>query len=132
MRDPYREEAADTPSAFVCGHCRQTVAPEADGTMHRNHCPHCLWSVHADLRPGDRRCGCRGEMEPIAVWIRRGGEWAIVHRCQKCGALRSNRVASDDNELALMSLAVRPLAMPPFPLDRLACGDLQTRAKEKL
>ncbi|MCJ7544600.1 MAG: RNHCP domain-containing protein, partial [Phycisphaerae bacterium] len=52
-------------------------------------------------------------------WIRQGGEWAIIHRCQRCGALRSNRIAGDDNELALMSLAVRPLAAPPFPLDRL-------------
>ena len=58
-------------------------------------------------------------MEPIAVWVRRDGEWAIVHRCRKCGALRTNRIAGDDNELALMSLAVRPLAQPPFPLDRL-------------
>ena len=33
---------------------------------------------------------------------------------------RINRIAGDDNELALMSLAVRPLASPPFPLDRLS------------
>ena len=55
-------------------------------------------------------------MEPVAVWIRQGGEWAII---QRCGALRSNRITGDDNGLALMSLAVRPLAAPPFPLDRL-------------
>jgi ribosome biogenesis GTPase len=61
-------------------------------------------------------------MEPIAVWVRPNGEWAIVHRCRKCGAVRTNRVAGDDNELALMSLAVRPLARPPFPLDRLDAG----------
>ena len=73
-----------------------------------------------DLRPGDRGCGCKGRMEPIAVWVRGDGEWAIVHRCQRCGAFRANRIAGDDNELALMSLAVRPLAEPPFPLDRLA------------
>jgi hypothetical protein len=75
-----------------------------------------------DLRPGDRRCGCKGLMEPIAVSVRRDGEWAIVHRCQRCKAIRANRIAGDDNELALMSLAVRPLAEPPFPLDRLAVG----------
>jgi hypothetical protein len=75
--------------------------------------------MHLDLRPGDRRCGCKGPMEPVAVWVRCGGEWAIIHRCQRCGALRSNRIAGDDNELALMSLAVRALANPPFPLDRL-------------
>ena len=26
-------------------------------------------------------------MEPIAVWVRRGGEWAVIHRCRRCGAL---------------------------------------------
>ena len=58
-------------------------------------------------------------MEPIAVWVRRAGEWALVHRCRKCGALRVNRIAGDDNELALISLAIRPLAQPPFALDAL-------------
>jgi len=58
-------------------------------------------------------------MEPIAVWVRKDGEWAIVHRCRKCGIVRTNRIAGDDNEIVLMSLAVRPLARPPFPLDRL-------------
>jgi len=58
-------------------------------------------------------------MEPIAVWVRPDGEWAIVHRCRQCGATRTNRIAGDDSTLALMSLAVRPLAQPPFPLDRL-------------
>ena len=106
--------------AFICQHCQQVVPGAAPGTAHRNHCPWCLWSLHVDLRPGDRRCGCRGLMEPIAVWVRREGEWAIVHRCRKCGAMRTNRIAGDDAELALMSLAVRPLAQPPFPLDRLA------------
>lgn len=110
--------AAD--AAFLCEHCHQTVEARAAGTAHRNHCPWCLWSLHVDLRPGDRRCGCRGAMEPIAVWVRGDGEWALVHRCTRCGAIRTNRIAGDDNALALMSLAARPLARPPFPLDRLA------------
>jgi hypothetical protein len=59
-------------------------------------------------------------MAPIAIWVRPDGEWAIVHRCDRCGAIRTNRIAGDDSELALMSLAARPLARPPFPLDRLA------------
>jgi len=58
-------------------------------------------------------------MEPIAVWVRRGGEWAIIHRCRRCGALRSNRVAADDNPLKLMSIALKPLSEPPFPLERM-------------
>jgi hypothetical protein len=107
------------PAAFVCGHCRQVVPGLAPGTEHRNHCPLCLWSKHVDIRTGDRRSGCQGLMEPIALWVRRGGEWAIVHRCDECGVLRANRIAGDDDGLALMSLAVRPLAQPPFPLDTL-------------
>ena len=109
-------------AAFICEHCSQTVSPEAAGTAHRNHCPRCLWSLHVDIRPGDRRCGCKGVMEPVAISVRYNGEWTIVHGCKRCSAVRINRIAGDDNELALMSLAVKPLAAPPFPLDRLASG----------
>lgn len=57
-------------------------------------------------------------MEPIAIWVRPDGEWALVHRCGTCKVVRVNRVAGDDNAWALMSLAARPIAMPPFPVDR--------------
>lgn len=59
-------------------------------------------------------------MEPIAITVRKNGEWGLVHRCQGCGELGTNRIAGDDNALLLMQLAVRPLANPPFPLDALA------------
>ena len=58
-------------------------------------------------------------MEPIAIAVRKGGEWVLIHRCSGCGTLDSNRSAADDNVLLLMQLAVRPLAQPPFPLDLL-------------
>jgi len=90
----------------------------APGTRHRNHCPTCLWSLHVDDDvPGDRAADCGGSMEPIAVQVREDGEWALVHRCAGCGAVRLNRIAGDDNPLALMRLAVRPLAHPAFPLE---------------
>lgn len=108
-----------SPSAFLCGHCNRTVPGEAPGTQHRNHCPHCLWSIHVDLRTGDRRSGCHGRMEPIGVTVRYDGDWALLHRCQSCGLIRMNRIAGDDNPLALISLAVRPLGNPPFPMDQL-------------
>lgn len=101
---------------FICKHCGVQVKPEGAGTHHRNHCPDCLFSIHLDNNPGDRAALCGGIMEPIGVWVRKGGEWAIIHRCSKCGSLSSNRIASDDNSLLLMSLAVKPLCMPPFPL----------------
>jgi len=107
----------DERDGFVCRHCRRPVSAESYGTKHRNHCPQCLWSVHLDNSPGDRMSACTGAMEPIAVWVRPDGEWAIVHRCQSCGVLRTNRVAGDDSPWAMLSLAARPLAQPPFPLD---------------
>ena len=119
-------------AGFICEHCSIAVSSTANGTEHRNHCPHCLWSRHVDFRTGDRRCGCKGAMEPIAISVRRGGEWAIIHRCQTCAAVRSNRIAGDDNELALLSLAVRPLAQPPFPLDRLAAAQNNVQSNHRL
>ena len=104
---------------FTCRVCGWPVGPQDAGTRHRNHCPNCLSSVHLDDEPGDRAADCGGTMEPVAVWVRKGGEWAIIHRCKVCGVLHPNRVAADDNPTVLMSLAVKPLAMPPFPLDRL-------------
>ena len=104
---------------FHCTRCGQPIVQEAPGTAHRNHCPSCLWSKHVDDIPGDRASECGGAMEPIAVWVRRGGDWAIIHQCRSCGELHSNRIAGDDNELALVSLAVRAIGQPPFPLFRL-------------
>lgn len=72
-----------------------------------------------DEGSGDRAASCGAGMEPIAIWVQRNGEWSIVHRCTRCGALRCNRIAGDDNEFALASLAARPVARPAFPLDGL-------------
>ncbi|MCR5399284.1 MAG: RNHCP domain-containing protein [Lachnospiraceae bacterium] len=104
---------------FTCKVCGKEIHPEGASSDHRNHCPNCLSSLHLDVIPGDRSSDCGGVMEPIAVWVRGDGEWAIIHRCKKCGALSSNRVAADDNPLKLMSIAVKPLANPPFPIERM-------------
>ena len=111
------------PESFTCQVCGSPVAPEGAGSGHRNHCPNCLSSIHVDNTPGDRASLCKGVMDPIGVWVRRNGEWAIIHRCRACGELHSNRVAADDNPALLMSIAVKPLAAPPFPLHTLG-GEL--------
>ena len=90
------------------------------GTNNRNHCPHCLSSIHLDNIPGDRSADCGGIMEPISIYVRPDGEWALIHRCKKCGELKINRIAADDNEYLLLSLACKPLANPPFPLSALS------------
>lgn len=105
--------------AFTCKSCGWLVVSAGAGSEHRNHCPNCLCSLHLDLEPGDRAADCGGLMEPIAVWVRKNGEWAVIHRCRVCGALSSNRIAADDNPMKLMSIAMKPVAQPPFPLDRL-------------
>lgn len=104
---------------FTCKVCGRPAVPGGAGSRHRNHCPHCLASLHVDTSPGDRRAGCGGVMDAVAVWVRKGGEWAIIHRCCRCGALSSNRVAADDNPMKLMSIAMKPLCEPPFPLERI-------------
>ncbi len=104
---------------FPCASCRRMVEPLTIGGKHRNHCPYCLSSIHADDIPGDRNSQCDGVMEPISVWVRRDGEWAIIHRCKECGVLHSNRIAEDDNPAKLLELAAKPLANPPFPLEHL-------------
>lgn len=114
LRPDYRTEPCA--EHFTCKVCGAQVAPEEAGTQHRNHCPQCLSSVHVDHEPGDRASLCRGVMDPIGVWVRKNGEWAIIHRCRACGALSSNRIAADDNPALLMSIAMKPLAAPPFPL----------------
>lgn len=104
---------------FVCKVCGRQVFPENSGSNHRNHCPNCLSSLHVDITPGDREADCGGIMEAISVWVRKNEEWAIVHRCKRCGKLSSNRVLADDNPMKLMSIALKPLCEPPFPIERI-------------
>ncbi len=105
--------------SFTCKKCGRLVTAEGAGSNHRNHCPNCLTSLHLDIEPGDRAANCGGLMEPVAVWIRKNGEWAIIHRCSRCGTFSSNRIAADDNPMKLMSIAMKPLCSAPFPLERL-------------
>ena len=99
-------------TGFICRQCGRAVA--ALPHVHRNHCPHCLRSLHLDVRTGDRMSGCRGIMDPIAIWAKEGGEWAIIHRCRCCGLIRANRAAWDDDEEALLAVAASPLGALPF------------------
>ena len=103
--------------SFTCKVCGRLNTPENAGSDHRNHCYNCLSSLHVDDEPGDRASDCGGIMEPVAVWVKKGGEWAIIHRCKRCGKFSSNRSAADDNPMKLMSIACKPMASPPFPLE---------------
>lgn len=111
----YKTHACD--DTFTCKVCGRLVIPAGASSDHRNHCPNCLSSQHLDIEPGDRKSDCGGIMDPVAVWVRRSGEWAVIHRCRRCGSFSSNRVAADDNPMKLMSIAMKPLSEPPFPLE---------------
>ncbi|MEL7603985.1 MAG: GTPase RsgA, partial [Bacillota bacterium] len=56
-RVDYRRAACA--ESFTCKVCGTLVVPEGAGSQHRNHCPHCLSSMHVDEEPGDRACLCR-------------------------------------------------------------------------
>ena len=71
------------------------------------------------MNPGTAPRTAAGRWSPWPSGVRKGGEWAIIHRCRLCGKLTSNRIAADDTPMLLMSIAMRPLCTPPFPLERI-------------
>lgn len=110
--------------AFVCRVCGRTAVPQGAGSDHRNHCPNCLSSLHVDIEPGDRASDCGGIMDPIAVWVRKNGEWAIVHRCRRlrCDVLepRRRRRQPDEADEHSDETAVLP-AVPDRAYQRADC-----------
>lgn len=85
---------------FVCENCDSKV----NGDGYTNHCPHCLWSKHVDVDPGDRAAHCGGLMEPVGT-EEREGEWRVVQKCLKCGKIHKNRLSTTDNFDKLVNLA---------------------------
>jgi len=105
---PGWDQPGDEPaSGFRCAHCGSHVPESSPGTGQRNHCPYCLWSLHVDIRPGDRNSLCRAPMEPVALWVAPGGELRLLHRCSGCGAIKPNRVAGDDSDQEIDTLVRR-------------------------
>ncbi len=84
---------------FKCEHC----GTEVIGNGYTNHCPHCLYSKHVDINPGDRASDCGGLMEPIDAEMK-NGEYFIIQRCQKCGFIRKNKFGKDDEFDALLQI----------------------------
>lgn len=84
-------------TSFVCPNCGKTVSLNAPGTKNRNHCPFCLASLHVDNEIGDRKSECGGIMHAQGKIHKPDGEEVLVHKCEKCGLLRKNRIAGDDS-----------------------------------
>lgn len=80
--------------AFICANCGNKVLPLTNGS-YRNHCPYCLYSLHLDNLPGDRKSSCGGLMKPTAVVYNSKKGWQIRHKCERCGLERVNKVAEN-------------------------------------
>ncbi len=89
-------------NGFVCLVCGATVPPL--GYTSRDHCPHCLTSLHIDINPGDRANTCLGILVPIGATTTGKKGIVINYRCNKCGQTHNNRMADDDNYDAVLSL----------------------------
>ena len=66
---------------------------------------HCLYSKHLDINPGDRAETCHGILEPIGLEISPKKGYVIIFKCKKCGAIRKNKAAEDDNMDKIIELS---------------------------
>lgn len=92
---------------FVCENCGKKV-PKL-GYSCRNHCPYCLHSKHVDKNPGDRAENCHGDLEPVSLEIDGKKGYIIVFKCKKCGAIRKNKFAKDDNMDLIIDLSSKQI-----------------------
>ena len=90
---------------FICENCGRQV-PKL-GYSCRNHCPYCLYSKHVDIDPGDRLEDCHGLLEPIGIELNSKKGYIIIFKCQKCGKIRKNKVADDDNMDKIIALSAK-------------------------
>jgi len=94
--------------SFTCEVCGKENPP-AEKTC-RNHCRNCLYSKHVDINPGDRSENCKGVLKPVGVDLAGDGTpGKIVFKCQKCGSIRRNKVADDDDRDELIRVFKRQL-----------------------
>ena len=99
LRPTGREAAIATIALDACTACMST-----SGRVIGRPCAKASWSPSA--------CGCA-----------KAGNGPSCTAASAAGS--SNRIAADDNPVKLMSIAVKPLAGPPFPLEGLvACASV--------
>lgn len=82
-------------NSFICKNCGREVGKLKYTS--RDHCNYCLYSIHIDIEPGDRKNDCLGMLEPINVEVTSKKGEVIIYRCKKCGKIARNIVATDDN-----------------------------------
>ena len=89
----------------VCENCGALV-PKL-GYSCRNHCPICLHSKHVDINPGDRSEDCKGLLEPVGMEPNSKKGYMIIFKCKKCGMIRKNKAAEDDDMDLLIKLSAK-------------------------
>lgn len=88
---------------FKCENCGNQV--EKLGYTSRDHCPKCLHSKHVDINPGDRAETCHGDLVPVSVELNPKKGYVIIYKCKKCGKLKKNKAAEDDNMELIINLS---------------------------
>lgn len=88
---------------FTCENCGRKV--KKLGYSCRNHCPYCLYSKHVDNMPGDRQEECHGKLKPVGVELDSKKGYVIIFKCEKCGKIRRNKAAKDDNMELIIKLS---------------------------
>lgn len=89
---------------FICENCNKSV--EKLNYTARDHCPYCLYSKHVDINPGDRANSCQGLLQPIDI-EKFKNTYKIIYRCEKCGEMHKNIVASDDDTSVLIEISCK-------------------------
>ena len=79
---------------FICEKCKKKVGRLLYTA--RDHCPHCLYSKHVDINPGDRQNNCLGLLKPIGI-EKFKNTYKIIYVCEKCKKIHKNIMSSDDN-----------------------------------
>ena len=90
---------------FICENCGKKVSKL--GYSSRDHCPYCLHSKHVDINPGDRAESCCGDLESIGIEINNRKGYVILFKCKKCGKVKKNKAAEDDNMDLIIKLSVK-------------------------
>jgi len=89
---------------FICENCNKEVSKLIKSS--RDHCPHCLYSKHVDINPGDRLNECMGLLKPIGI-EKFKNTFKIIYKCEKCNMEHKNIMADDDNMELIIKLSVQ-------------------------
>ncbi len=87
--------------SFICENCHKEVN-KLNYTA-RDHCPHCLYSKHVDINPGDRNNTCHGLLKPIDI-EKFKNTYKIIYKCEKCKQEHKNIMATDDDFEVILNI----------------------------